>query len=116
MGRTQKRNVAAAFAEYSPTPCETPTPVSVGLQDPAGSGKHAFDPAELRFSVGETVTFELTAETELHTFTVDELGIDEAVDGGETVSFTFTFEEAGEYGLRCIPHEADGMVGKIIVE
>ena len=111
-----ERNVKVAFAEYSPPPCETPLTVRIGLQDPAGSGRHAFDPAELKFSVGDTVTFELSAETELHTFTVDELEIDEAADDGETVSFTFTFDEAGEYGLICIPHESEGMVGKITVE
>ena len=40
----------------------------------------------------------------------------ESVEGGETVFFEFTFDEAGEYGLICTPHEAEGMVGTIIVE
>ena len=111
-----ERNVTAEFVEYSATPCETPSSASVNLEDPGGSGRHAFDPAEFRFSVGETVTFELSAETELHTFTVDELAIDESLEGGETVFFEFTFDEAGEYSLICVPHEAEGMVGTIIVE
>lgn len=85
------------------------------LADPGGSGAYEFIPEDLTFSVGETVTFALIAESEFHTFTVDDLGIDEAVDGGATSSLTFTFDTAGTYDLICVPHEALGMVGTITV-
>ena len=36
------------------------------------------------------------------------------IPGGE--SYSHTFETAGEHGYFCIPHEAAGMVGTIVVE
>ena len=91
------------------------TPVTVGLEDIGGSGEYAYDPAEMTFSVGETVTFTLTSETEFHTFEVDDLDIYVEVEAEDTVIYTFTFDEAGTYELICTPHSAQGMVGTIIV-
>ena len=94
--------------------------VRVLNKDLAGSGEYGFDPGEFKFSLGETVTFEIVAETELHSFTVDGLGIDVEVDGAETPgatdTFTFTFEKAGTFPLICIYHEGNGMVGTITVQ
>ena len=73
-------------------------------------------PRSLRFEVGQEVTFSLSGETEFHTFTVDELDIDVSMDVGETVEYTYTFDEAGTFRLYCIPHEALGMTGEIVVE
>ena len=73
-------------------------------------------PSEITASVGETVTFTLTAETEFHTFTVDELGIDESIDGGESATYTHTFDKAGTFKLVCLVHETSGMVGTITVQ
>ena len=55
-------------------------PLSVKLQDVGGSGEYLYSPNEFAFSVGEKVTFTFTAETEFHTFTVDDLEIDVSVD------------------------------------
>ena len=88
----------------------------VTLADPGGSGTYSFDPTDLTFDVGETVTLALNSESEFHTFTVDGLGIDESVGGGETATLTFTFNEAGTFELICVPHEALGMVGTITVK
>ena len=85
-------------------------------QDLGGSGVYAFSPKDLAFSVGDCVQFTITAETELHTFTVDDLGIDRSLDVGETITFTFTFDQPGVFKLVCIPHEANGMVGTITVQ
>ena len=95
--------------------CPTALKVEVLNRDVGGSGVYAFDPKEFTFSVGDSVEFTVTAETEFHTFTVDELGIDEVVLGGETITFTYTFDEAGEFKLFCIPHQSLGMVGTITV-
>ena len=97
-----------------------PTPVpdiafdEVGLLDQGGN--YAFDPKELSFEAGQTVNFALTANSEFHTFTASALNLDAAVNAGETVRFSFTFEAPGTYDLICIPHEALGMVGTIIVQ
>ena len=74
-----------------------------------------FDPSEFTFSVGDTITLQLTAEGEFHTFTVDDLGIDVSVEPGQPAALTFTFDRAGTFDLICIPHEFQGMVGTITV-
>ena len=89
---------------------------TVTLQDPGGSGSYAFDPNDLKFSVGDTIEFNFKSESEFHTFTVDDLGIDVEVDGGETVTFSHTFDQAGTFSLVCIPHEFLDMVGGITVQ
>ena len=91
------------------------TPIDVGLLDIGGSGEYAYSPADMTFSVGETVTFTMTAESEFHTFEVDDLDIYVEVDAGDTVDFTFTFDEAGTYELICTPHSAQGMIGTITI-
>ena len=85
-------------------------------RDQSGSGEYRFDPPEFTFKVGQEVTFALVSQTEFHTFTVDELGIDVFIDAGTTELFTFEFAKAGTYKLICIPHEALGMIGQIVVE
>ena len=85
-------------------------------RDAGGSGEYRFDPAELRFDLGQEVTFSLSGETEFHTFTVEELGIDVSLEAGEIVEYTYTFDKAGTFRLFCIPHEALGMMGEIVVE
>ncbi|MBK16213.1 MAG: hypothetical protein CL770_05965 [Chloroflexi bacterium] len=92
------------------------TRVEIKLRDDKGSGAYAYTPAEFNFKVGEIVNFVMTSETELHTFTVDDLNIDQSVDAGETVEFSFKFDKPGTYPLICIPHETQGMIGKITVK
>lgn len=61
--------------------------------------------------------FTIAAENRVfHTFTAVELGIDVAIDGGDTGTLIFTFDRPGEYKLICIPHQDRGMVGTIIIE
>lgn len=95
-----------------------------------------FDPHELTVSAGDTVTW-ANESSEAHTVTAyDDLrprgGVyfasggagsedgarDELEDGlldeGET--FEVTFEQPGTYTYFCVPHEAQGMVGTIVVE
>ena len=92
------------------------TRLEIALEDPGGSGTYKIDPSEFVFSVGQTVTFSLTSETEFHNFVVDDLGIDESVDAGETVEFTFAFDRPGTFSLICVPHEFLGMVGTVTVQ
>ena len=47
----------------------------------------------------QEVTIQSSGETEFHTFTVEELGIDVSMDVGETVEYTYTFDEAGTFRL-----------------
>lgn len=92
------------------------TRFDVGLRDEAGSGAYAFEPDALTFNVGDSINFVIESETEFHTFTVEDLGIDAAADAGESVEFNFKFDRAGTFQLVCIPHETQGMVGTITVQ
>ncbi len=92
------------------------TPVAVRLQDPGGSGVYAYDPAVITVAAGEPVIFTLVSESEFHTFTISELGLDAQVEANESLSFGFQFDEPGTYSLVCIPHEALGMVGAVVVQ
>ena len=118
---------ASQDAPPSPAPAPAPAPapeatddgsrvVKVVNQDTGGSGEYQFVPSKLQFKLNETVTFEMLAETEFHTFTVDALGIDESANGGETLKFTHTFDKPGTFELYCIVHKVYGMVGEIVVE
>jgi plastocyanin len=98
----------------------------------------AFEPQELSVSQGDTVTWRHAAG-EPHSVTALESGIPEsatywasggfgseaaaregwengrgAVQSGE--AYVHTFETAGEHEYVCIPHEAAGMVGTVVVE
>ena len=104
----------------APTPVivngDSGTPVTVDLLDNDGRGPYSYEPADFSFSVGETVTFTLTAEAVYHTFTIDGTSFDIDVDVDEVKVVTFTFDEPGTYNLICIPHELNGMVGVITVQ
>lgn len=98
----------------------------------------AFEPAELTVQQGETVAWRHVAG-EPHSVSAyaDEIpdGADYWASGGfdseaaaregwengkgavqSGQSYVHTFETAGEHGYVCIPHEAAGMVGTVVVE
>ena len=104
----------AADSQVSATSAVSGRVITVALKDE--NTEYMFDPGDIAVSSGETVTIEMTSQSEFHSFTVDKLGIDVEVEAGETQTFTFTFDKPGTYDLICIPHETLGMVGKIIVQ
>ena len=115
---TARPKTTAALPTAAPSeaaPSKDANVVKVQNQDTGGTGEYKFVPKDFTFKVGDTITFEMSGETEFHTFTVDELGIDEVVDGGETVTFKVTFDKPGEFELICITHQAFGMTGTITV-
>ena len=99
----------------------------------------AYDPVEITVAVGDTVVWANTSSRG-HTVTAYDSGIpDDAeffasggydsttaardafgsdlgglIDSGDT--WSHTFEVPGEYEYLCIPHEASGMVGTVVVE
>jgi plastocyanin len=95
-----------------------------------------FDPESVTVSVGETVTW-TNDEAEAHTVTAyqDELpdGAGYWASGGATSeeeardriadgllapddAFEASFSEPGTYEYFCIPHESEGMTGRVVVE
>ncbi len=109
-------------APASPTPAEPVAPVtSSGAANEVRivhkENPYQFEPSELTFEVGKTYNLVMGPDqTEFHTFTVDDLGIDLQLNAGENVTFTFTPDKAGEFRLFCIPHGALGMEGTITVK
>ncbi len=89
---------------------------AVNMEDPNGSGAYKFNPSPLTFKVGDKVNFTVTSETEYHTFTVQELDLNVAVNAKETEECGFTFERAGTFELVCIPHGTLGMKSTITVQ
>lgn len=101
-----------------------------------GMAHNAFAPREFDATVGDTVVWGNDG-SRTHTVTAYESGIPSeaayfasggydsedaaldawpgggAIDPGET--YEHTFETPGEYQYYCIPHEAAGMVGTVVV-
>ena len=97
---------------------------------------HAFEPATLTISAGDTVIW-INESDEAHTVTAFEKRFpagagyfssggasseeeaqeslpDELIEPGE--AFELTLEEPGTYSYYCIPHRTDQMRGMIVVE
>ncbi len=67
----------------------------------------AFHPDTLTAGAGETVTYSVTNnDSALHSFTVDDLGVDVDVPGGDTVEVSVTFPDSGSAGFRCKYHSS----------
>lgn len=73
-----------------------------------------FVPSELAVASGTTVTLDNTGQAP-HTFTIEDEGIDEQVDAGQSGEVTIDLDP-GEYDFVCTFHEAQGMVGTLTVE
>lgn len=105
-------------------PSATDPAVVVGM-----TNTMTYTPDTVRVEVGETVRWENSSAV-MHTVTADpeEAFKDESVtlpDGASTFdsgnmdpgqTFEYTFETPGTYRYFCIPHEAVGMKGTVIVE
>ncbi len=78
-----------------------------------------FEPDTIDVEVGETVEFVFTNTGGTHDFVIPELDVGTEVIGeGETDSFTYTFDEEGNFEFICSVgnHAEEGMVGEILVE
>jgi plastocyanin len=81
-------------------------------------GSYYFEPDNIQVEQGETIEFTLVNEGGFHDMVIPELdaGTDR-INGGDTESFTVTFEETGEYEFICSvgTHAQQGMAGTITV-
>jgi len=85
-------------------------------------GSHYFDPEEVEVEEGETVEFVFVNQEGSHDLVLEDSdGNDvertEVINGGETDSFTYTFEEDDDYEFYCSvsAHREQGMEGSITV-
>ena len=75
-----------------------------------------FEPTVLRGEAGQSLTLEAFNEgDEAHTFTSDELGVDQELGPGEEASIDITFPDSGQVVFICRFHESQGMRGAIEV-
>jgi plastocyanin len=88
LGQEQDVTVTAEDTEFSPVEISSPTNVSVFIENE-----------------------DLTA----HTFTIDELGIDEAIPGGGSARAVVEDAEPGTYEFRCEVTGHDDMKGTLTV-
>jgi plastocyanin len=89
-------------------------------------GRHFFDPAELTIKVGDTVRWVNECEEDVPCVHSAQAYPDKIPAGAEAFDSTlltaqgqtyeYTFTVPGEYEYFCLPHEALGMKGKIIVQ
>jgi plastocyanin len=73
-----------------------------------------FGPETITASSGEVSLYVTNNDSARHTFTVDELGVDESIAPGQSKQITFD-AEAGEIRFYCKPHDP-GMEGELKVQ
>ncbi len=110
----------AASAPGMPT-AEPPLDVDEDSETPritisGTAGECAIEPSDLSFTLGETVTVEVTARDDDHSFIVQGLGISEEVAEGETVEVTMSFLLAQQHQVRCNAEEGRGGEAVITVK
>lgn len=78
----------------------------------------AFFPGEIEVPAGSTVTFHLTSEDVIHSFSVVGTNANTMIIPGEVASLTVEVDEPGEYGIVCSEYCGSGhhdMEGKLVV-
>lgn len=79
---------------------------------------YGFSPKKITVKLGETVKLNLVSDDSPHTFTIDDLGIDQQFTYGKDTQTTFTAREKGVFQFYCaVPgHKENGMVGTLVIE
>jgi len=98
-----------------PTPVAEPGtdfPSETGVREiQVEASKYKFKPNSISVKAGEKVVLKVKSRDIRHTFTVDELGIDIHLAGGQTIVQEFTAPRSGTFRLYCEPHRNRGQVG-----
>jgi plastocyanin len=75
-----------------------------------------FEPTVLVGEAGQQLSIELENEGEAtHTFTIDDLGVDEELQPGDSVETEVTFPDSGALPFYCRFHTSQGMNGGLSV-
>lgn len=95
------------------------TPVAPGARRiEVDATSFEFDPDEITVTAGEDVAIVLSSDDLLHDFTIDDIDVHVAADGGETAEGGLRADEPGEYTFYCTVagHREAGMEGTLVVE
>ncbi|MFB6233570.1 MAG: halocyanin domain-containing protein [Haloarculaceae archaeon] len=85
--------------------------VSVG----AGDTGLLFDPPAIAVSPGTTVTWEWTGSGGRHNVTATDGSFESTTTGDDGFTYDHSFEATGVFEYVCVPHEALGMKGAVVV-
>jgi len=106
-------NFAGPASTVDATGQDTVT-VEVGVQ--ANGGPYGFGPPAVHIDNGATVEFEWTGDGSHNVVSDGEGPLDSGSSvSGAGVNYEYTFEEDGIFNYLCVPHEANGMLGAIVV-
>lgn len=78
-----------------------------------------FTPAVITVKKGEPVQISLEGVGGIHGYSVPDLGINQVVEAGQTVTFDLPTDETGTFNVRCSVPCGEGhrdMTGQIIIE
>lgn len=117
----------AVMAEPAAAAESAPEAEPAAVVDMPGGLK--FDPDEVTISVGDTIEWRNSSSV-VHTVTADPQKAANAdnvrlPEGAETFdsgnilpgeNYTYTFTVPGRYKYVCLPHEAAGMIGEVVVQ
>jgi halocyanin-like protein len=87
---------------------------SVTIDNGVGEPDYAFDPAAVRVDSGTEVTWEWASPSHSVTHTGD--AFDSGIQNDSSATFSYTFEESGNFLYYCTPHRSIGQKGAVIVE
>ncbi|SFP21179.1 halocyanin domain-containing protein [Halolamina pelagica] len=87
--------------------------VEVGVDN--GGQPYGFGPPAVRIDPGTTVVWEWTGRGGSHNVVAEDGSFESELVGEAGHTFSHTFENEGTYKYVCIPHEALGMKGAIVV-
>jgi plastocyanin len=119
--------VPGTAAETSPAVSGEPPRPTAAVVDM--TDRRTYEPGEITITVGDTVRW-ANSSSRVHTVTADPALATQPdhvklPEGAESFnsgtiapgkSFYHRFKFPGEYRYFCIPHEADGMIGTVVVE
>ena len=113
-GGGDEEKSAAPSAQTAAQAATASTAGSTKIKTVGTPGSYKYEPAVLAFKVGDTIEFAVEGDSDTHTFTVDDLDVDEFIETNQTLTFSVTFSQAGTFKLYCIPHPE--MTGTITVQ
>lgn len=79
---------------------------------------YGFSPKTITVKQGDNVKLRLISDDSPHTFTIDELGVNQQFTYGKDADVVFTANKKGKFQYYCAVsgHKESGMVGTLIVE
>lgn len=88
---------------------------SITIDNGTNEPDYGFDPAAVRIDAGTEVTWEWVSDG--HTATVEDgpADFDTEIEN-EGFDYSYTFDEEGTVLYKCVPHEAIGHLGAVVVE